>query len=431
MQTLSTTVRLNDYFKTFKRPSAHAKFSPSSAERWLKTGCSFSVEFIEKMQPEQEESEYSIEGTLAHSYCEALFRKEFYMMQVPFDLIMSLAQTQDMGAEMERCANEYVDIISSYLDNHEVIGDVVFMGPERAIPVFPEKFCFGTADFVIVGTKAAVLVDFKYGRGKNVPATTPQLKVYAAGLARFLEGVGPDYPVHIVIHQPRVSDMVKTHVYSIAELREFLGVIWESILISEQQGLQPVEGNHCFWCPVRRTKDPSKKCPLILDKPVKLANEAFDKFFADMAGPTDTLVPQNTATRDAAILKLHALYPLIKETVERTTEELEWRIKSGEVIPGFTVRDHFGNREIVGEKPEDKAALIQSKWPDVDPWKEVPATKKIKTLTELEKEIGKTNINTICVKKVTKKLEVLDDKAQKVLGELTVFAQMLNNGQEE
>lgn len=432
MQTLSTKVRLNDYFKTFKRPSAHSKFSPSSADRWLKTGCSFSVGFIDSVKPEEEDSKYSIEGTLAHSYCEAIFRLEYYGMQVPFNLAMDLAQLDDCGEEMHQAAQDYVEVVSTWIEDTQNIGEVIFMGQEQAVPVFDEKSCFGTADFLIVGSQGAVIIDFKYGKGKNVQATTPQLKVYAAGLARFLEGVSNDYKVHIVIHQPRVVDMIKTHSYTIGELREFLVEIWDSIIASERRDLQPVEGNHCFWCPGRRTKDPNKKCPAIAGKPIKLANEAFDQFFADMAGPADSLAPQKSDKRDAAILKLHALYPLIKETVERTTEEIEWRIKNGEVVQGFTLKDHFGNRTIMGDKPEDRAKLIKSKWPEVNPWKEVPATKKLKALTELEKEIGKQNINTICVKKVSKKIEVLDDRAQKILGELTVFAQMLNNnGQEE
>lgn len=428
-QNTGTTVRLDPYFLNFKRPSAHSKYSPSSGDRWLETGCSFSVGFIDTVRPEEEESSYSAEGTLGHSYGEALFRHTFYGLVVPLDLQMKLSMLEDHGAEMHAAAVDYVEVCSFWLNNYELIGDVIFMGQEVPTPIFAEKSCFGTSDFIIVGTKGAAVIDFKYGKGKNVKADTVQLKIYAAGLARFLHGVSRDYKIHVVIHQPRITSAPKEHFYTIGELYEFLEVIWRSILKAEQPNLQPIEGNHCFWCPARRTKNKDQKCPAILGQAGKLANENFDKFFADMSAPTDTMVTTANAVRDAAILKLHALYPLIKATVESTTAEIEWRLRNGEVINGFLLKDVVGNREIVGENAEEKAKLITSKFPHVQPWKQVPATAKLKTLSELEKEIGKQQFNTVCVKKVSKKVEVLDDRMQSVLGELSVFAQMINNGQ--
>lgn len=428
MHTINTAVRLNPFFLSFKRPSAHSKYSPSSGDRWLKSGCSFSVGFIERVQPEEEESEYAAEGTLGHSYCEAIFRNVFYGMTVPLDLTMKLALLEDHGAEMHQAAVDYVEIITFWLNNYEVIGDVIFMGQEVPTPIFPEKGCFGTSDFLIVGTKGAVVIDFKYGKGKNVKADTVQLKIYAAGVARFLEGVTADYKIHVVIHQPRITSAAKEHYYTMHELYGFLNEIWESIEIAERPNLQPCEGNHCFWCPARRTKVVEKKCPAIVQKPITLANEAFDKFFSDMAQPTDNLMAVSNPTRDAAILKLHALYPLIKDTVESTKKELDWRLRNGEVIPGFSLVTNTGNRELIGgDTAEEKAKYIQSKFPTIQPWKEVPATYKLKTLSELEKEIGKTNLDIICQRKVTKTVEVNSEKTEAVLGSLSLFAQMINN----
>lgn len=422
----TTTLKVNPFFLNFKRPSDHSKFSPSAADRWLITGCSFSVNFAEHIP--NIGSKYSEEGTLGHSLCEAVFRNTFYGLKIPDALLMQVAQLDDQGAEMFDCAHQYVEVVSFWLGNHSVIGDVVHFGLEMGIPVFPDKSCFGTGDCIIIGTKASVVIDFKYGKGKNVKADTLQLKVYAAGIFRYLENVPAGYNIHVVVHQPRTDIHPKESFYPVAELNQFLGVIWESILASEAKDLQPVEGNHCYWCPAKRTPDQRLKCPAILGKPMKLAEENFASFLHDMSAPVMSITAANPK-RDAAILKLHAIYPMIKQIVEDTEDEIMMRIAGGEAIHGFFLKDHHGNRTVRGDDDAQRALMIQSKFPQVNPWKEIPATSKLRTLTEIEKEIGKNKLDPICTRKVTKKVEILDERMQAILGDLTSYAQMINNGQ--
>jgi hypothetical protein len=427
MNQLNTGVQLHHDFINFKRPTPHSKFSPSAADRWLSTGCSFAVNFCQGIP--EEKTSYSEEGTLAHTLCEAIFRKEFYGMELPSELLIQLAMLPDHGAEMMESAHQYVEILSFWLNHREAIGEVIFMGMEHGVPVFPEKGCFGTADFVIVGTKAAALIDFKYGRGKNVRPDTVQLKVYAAGLARYLLNLPQDYRVHVIIHQPRTDSLAKEHSYSMPELYAFQKEIWQSILNSERTDLAPVEGNHCFWCPGKRTKDVKLKCPAILEKPMKVAQENFAAFLQDMNAPVDYIGAPNPK-RDEAILKLHALYPLIKQIVEDTTAEIEMRLKNGEGIPGFHIVDAIGKRELSGANESEKAELIKTHFPQVNPWKEVPATTKLRTITEIEKEIGKNKLDAVCTKKITKKVEMQSEKVREVLGLLTNYAAMIANNQE-
>lgn len=422
----TSTVRIHPFFLNFKRPSDHSLFSPSAGERWLDEGCSFSVNFCKDIP--REDSKYSAEGTLAHLLGEALFRYQFYGLSVPAQLMAKLALLEDLGAEMMSCCNQYVDVISFWLNNHDVIGDVIFFGQEVGVPVFPDESCFGTADFLIVGTKASVIIDLKYGKGKKVKPDTVQLKIYAAGLARFLENVPQDYPIHVVIHQPRIDPHPQEHSYSIAELYEFLGVIWNSIQRTKQPNLQPHEGNHCFWCPAKRTKDPSKKCPAMLDRELKVCEENFAGFFADMNAPVPHVNAPNTK-RYQALLKLHALYPMIKQVVETTSEEIMLALQSGQYIEGFYIKSEEGRREINGATVDEKAQLLTSKFPQLNPYVEVPATRKLKTLSEIEKEIGKNKLDVVCTKKITKKVAVEDAKTQTLLGDMVKYAQMINNGQ--
>lgn len=419
MKTTNKTLGIHPDLLNFVRPSPHSTFSPSSADRWL--ACSYSVE-VSKDIP-SESSKYSEEGTVAHSVCEAFFRQQHFDLPFPVELQMSMLPYN--GDEMMECAAGYYDVIKYWLLNKEDIGDIVWFGLERGIPVFPEEGCFGTADCLIIGTKGAAVIDYKHGKGKNVGAGSLQLKVYAAGVARYLLNVPEDYKIHAVVYQPRTDIAPKETSYTMPDLNLFLGDIWKAIQRSKEKGLEPFEGNHCFWCPASRTKDINLKCKAIKEKPLKLAQENFGKFLADMNAPITEFDAPNPK-RDEAIMKIHALFPLMKRIVEDTTEELMMRIQGGEIIEGIRIIDEIGNRTLNAENDKDAAALIQSKF-GVDPWKVIPETKKLKTITEIEKTLGKNKLDSICVRKVKKKIDIVDGKIRDILGEMSAYGKMINN----
>jgi hypothetical protein len=403
----------------FVRPSPHSTFSPSGADRWL--SCSYSVN-ASKGIPE-ESSKYSEEGTVAHSVCEAFFRQQHY--ELPFPVELQMAMLPYDGDEMMECAAGYYDVIQFWLNNYEIIGGIVWFGLERGIPVFPEEGCFGTADCLIIGTKGAVVIDYKHGKGKNVGAGSLQLKVYAAGVARYLLNVPQDYLIHAVVYQPRTDQAPKETNYTMPVLNIFLGDIWNAIQASKKTDLEPVEGNHCFWCPASRTKDMDFKCKAIKEKPLKLAQENFGKFLADMNAPIEEFNAPNPK-RDEAIIKIHALFPLMKKIVEDTSEELMMRIQGGEAIDGVRIIDEIGNRILNAENDKDAADLIKSKF-GIEPWKVIPETKKLKTITEIEKTLGKNKLDSICVRKIKKKIDIADGKMRDILGEMATYGQMINN----
>lgn len=424
-------IQIHPNFLEFVRPSPHSTYSPSAADRWLRSGCSASIRLSAGIP--EETSEYSEEGTFAHSVCEAVFRQLFYFVPFPEELknriiMWELKDPKRHGAfeEMLEHAHQYVAVIEHYLTSG-VLGDILHVWIEKGVPIYPEKGCFGTGDCIIIGTRGAAVIDFKYGRGKNVSARSLQLKVYAAGVRRYMQ-VPADYRFHAVVYQPRTDIAPKTHEYSVAELDEFLQEIWLSILACEDANAKPCEGNHCYWCPAKRTRDPKFKCPLFKEKAVTLANERFDQFFADMNAPVESLKPEHTSKRDQALIKLIALFPMIKDAVEAGKEEFLFRLQGGEAIPGVRIIEEPGNRRFNAEKPEDVESLVASHFPNFSVWKEVPATRKLKTITEIEKELGKNKLDPICVRKVAKKVDILDDKTNAILGEMAAYARMINNG---
>lgn len=412
-----------EQFLNFVRPSDHSKYSPSSADRWLKTGCPASINLCKDIPP-GETSKYAEEGTMAHELCEHFVRESFMGLPVPNDMHLMLAMLPDQGEEMTICAQQYVDVVSYWLSPEAGLGDIVWWGLEKGVPVFPELGCFGTADCLVVGTKGAAVIDFKYGRGKNVSADTLQLKVYAAGLAKHID-IPKDhmYPITAVVHQPRTDADAKEYTYRFDELIDFLDVIHESILIAERGDTQPVEGNHCFWCPANRTRDLNLKCPIKREKPLKLAQENFDKFMADSQKMPET--DELKARRDAAIIKLMSLMPAIEHIVTQGQDEFMHRINQGEHIEGVRIVDKQGRRKINAENDADAKALLMQHFPNVNPVEIIPAKEKIRTITSLEKELGRGKLEPICVRPIKKEIEVLDDKKREILNSMTNYAKQI------
>ena len=66
--------------------NAHARLSPSSADRWAR--CTASTQFIEENAdriPPDKGSVYAEEGTKAHDYCEAVLTGKTSINEVPLD----------------------------------------------------------------------------------------------------------------------------------------------------------------------------------------------------------------------------------------------------------------------------------------------------------------------------------------------------------
>lgn len=419
-------ITIHEALLNFVRPSDHSTFSPSSTDRWM--ACPYSIKASEGIPSES--SVYSEEGTLCHSVCEALFYEEYYGIPFPNDLTMQMLnwdmKKPGTSQEMMSCAHTYVDVVTHYLNSDE-IGEVIWWGLEKGIPIFPEEGCFGTGDCIIVGTKATATIDYKHGQGKNVQADSPQLKSYAAGVARHLTGLPDDYKFISVVVQPRTDIAPKTAEYSYNEIMHHLGLIWEAIQESKTAS-EPCEGSHCYWCPAKRTKDPTKKCPAIADKAFKVAQEDFGKFLEDMHVPNKSLANQTTERRDAAILKVISLLPLMKKIAEDGEAEFMYRMEKGETIPGVKLVEEPGKRQWVFDKDESMISALKVNFPDLNPVKEIPATTKLMTITEVEKIVGKNKCDGLTIKKITKKVKVEDSKVQEVLNELSSYNNMLMSG---
>jgi hypothetical protein len=225
--------------------------------------------------------------------------------------------------------------------------------------------------------------------------------------------------------QPRTDATPKVHTYSHAELFNHLNEVSNAIMLSKQPDLEPVEGNHCFWCPARRTKDMNLKCKAIKEKALLVAKEDFGTFLKDMNAPVTNLTDPNSK-RDAAIIKIISLLPLMQQIAKDGTEEFLDRIARGENIPGLVISHKEGRREWANDE-EYTISILKEAYPELEPIKTVTS---LKTITEIEKIVGKNKMDKFTKKSLTKKLSIEDKKVQEVLGEMSAYGNLINNGEQ-
>lgn len=418
------TIQIHPDLVNFQRPSPHSTFSPSASDRWSIEACPFSIKYCENIP--EETSVYAAEGSLAHLIAEEYVKAWLSQTDLAPEFQMQLVtETKDSGAEMLEGAEMYRSMIHYYLERQELIGDILYWGLESGVPIFPEEGAFGTADAIIIGSKATIIADYKYGR-KPVHAESFQLRAYAAGVRRYLSNIPEDYKFIAVVVQPRTDICPKVHEYTTMEMDQTLVTIWESIQESKKSDLKPNKGNWCHFCPANQTKDPDLQCPLIKGKYQEALDGDFDKLLADFHAPVESFKGPNEK-RDKAMLKLIAIAPYIKSLASSAEEELEYRmIEKNEVIEGVAIKEKLGNRKWAFDDKTVEEKL-KNKFPGVDVMVQPP--KKVKTITQIEKELGKGVVEDIVVRPITKVVAIESETEKEILGELARLSNLgaINN----
>jgi hypothetical protein len=400
-------LRVKPELKDFVRPSDHSVYSPSSIERFIE--CPGSIRVCKDI-PEIAAGVYAEEGTMAHTLAELTFYQDMYEIDIPQE-VYDEVNTWKSASDMTQGAYIYSNEVQNWLKNPEV-GEVIWFGLEKGIPIFPEEGAFGTGDCTIVGDKACVIIDYKFGKRK-VHADAPQLRAYAAGVLRHLENVPSDYRIYTVIVQPRVEFAASVHVYTVEEIEEFTKDIWDMIGETKKPNAPLKRGSkHCFFCPANQTKDPALKCPLIKAEMVTVSEENFQGYLRDISAPVESLsVP--SVKRDEALKKLILFAPIIADAAKRAEEEFTYRIEeNNESIPGLEIVEAVGRRSWSDES--SVLAALETKFPKLaDKFvKIIPESRKLRGIGEVEKILGKskTEINDLTVSPITRKLKMLDEE---------------------
>lgn len=351
-------------------PSAHAKLSPSSAERWI--SCPASVRAIaENCVQDNTDSIYAREGTLAHALGEIEAAHTFGLSSRTAYLKARKAWGHEFNAENypEGTLNEMREHVKGYV---RFIAERLRRRPGSRVQLEQRldtgvPGSWGTSDVVIFSPNHIEIIDLKYGAGVPVSAwDNPQLRLYACGaLDTYGDILGDTEDVFITVYQPRVDNNSTEHMTA-AALREWRETVAIPAALETRNPDAPFgpSAAACRWCPLAGI------CRARMEKSV---SEDFGK-------PADVLSPEELGE------VLHRLPGISAWTkaVEKAALDLAWTKETP--IPGWKVVLSGGKRNI-----PDATAAIQTLIDNGYPAEKV-ADFKVKPLGELEKLVGKKEL---------------------------------------
>jgi len=252
--------------------AAHAKLSPSSAERWI--ACPPSVKLSERF-PDTTTS-YAEEGTTAHLVAEIAIRKALGLLTEQEaatrmeEAELSLYYTKDMPGNLE----SYVE----YVVSHAADADFVGLGERLDISEWVPGG-YGTSDAVIIKGDLLEVVDLKYGQGVPVSATgNPQFRLYGLGAVNEWLMLYPFSRVRCTVIQPRL-DSISSEELEVPELLDWAErVLRPAALLAEKGEGEYKSGEHCRWCKAkavcrRRAEDNMALARYEFAEPALLTNE--------------------------------------------------------------------------------------------------------------------------------------------------------------
>lgn len=351
-------------------PKEHALLSASSANRWLV--CTAAPRYEEQF-PEST-SEYAEEGRLAHSFCELKLLKKFTASITPKTFTARLNKLKKdpiYNPEMEKTSDLYVEHITERAMQFNAVPYVAAEVRVDYSDYVPEGF--GTCDCVMIGGDTIIITDYKHGKGVAVSAEdNPQMKLYALGALKKYRAIYGDTitKVVLVIEQLRLSEEP-----SIFETTADALMAWgESIKpIAEKafMGLgEFVPGEHCRFC---RGKAQCKARASV--------NTALEEF--------KHCVPEDRAQPGANILTNAEIGDLLTRGAELVSwyKDLEEYALAatldGNEIPGWKAVAGRSNRTFT-DQDAALGAIIAAGYDEA-----LIYERKAKTLTELEKLMGK------------------------------------------
>lgn len=342
----------------------HALLGPSSSKRWI--NCTPSARLTETY--EDSESVFAAEGTDAHALCEYKLRKALGVESEP------MPELQFYDKEMEESANAYVSYIMELVEEAKknckdpIVLIEQYLNFEKYVPE-----AFGTGDCLVAGDKTLYVVDFKYGRGVLVDAKeNTQMMLYALGALELFDCIYDIDKVHMTIYQPRLSN-ISTYEISKEELYKWAN----DVLIPKAQMAYKGEGEyHCGeWCQFCKAKTTCReranfnlalatgdfaKPPLLTDEEVENVLERID-----------TLVTWATDIKDYAF--------------NEALKGKKW--KGWKLVAGRSNRKYADETAV--------ATAVQAI--GIDPFE-----KKLLTITELQKKMGKAKFEEIVGKYIIK-----------------------------
>lgn len=338
-------------------PNEHAILSASSSHRWM--NCTPSARLEQEFQ--EYESTAAKEGTAAHALAEHKLKRKLKMRS---DRPVSEFNDEDM----ELYTDDYTEYVYEQYKKAQRYDENAQIFIEQRLDFscyVPDGF--GTGDAVIISKGKIQIIDLKYGQGVLVNAeNNSQMMLYALGA---LKKFGKDYEikkVKLVIFQPR-RENVSVWETTVTQLKKWAEKKLRpraEMAFKGTGNYQP--GSHCQFCKA------AAKCRARAEENLKLAQEEFKK------------PPLLTDAEIESILsKIQGLKKWADEIWEFALEQaLKGKQWNGfKVVQGKSVRKYSDEQKVVD-------ACNKAGYKDI-------YVKKLITLTEMEKLMGKKVFNEV------------------------------------
>lgn len=371
--------------------TAHAKFSPSSAHRWIP--CPGSIVLEGQLPQERTSTRFADEGTAAHSIAALILEGSepgIWLGQhwhVDADGVTRTFSHKEMcdsiqGGNRGIVDQAFLDAVMVYVNYvRDLAADGYDTFVEQRVELSsvlgaPDQF--GTSDFIAANEakRHMHVADLKFGMGERVDATENyQGMLYALGALHEMEVLyGADAFDTVTIHicQPRI-DHIDEWMVSVEDLRAFGRKAAEAVQRAEgarcsggreefQTYLSPSD-KACRWCKVKST------CPAY----GRLMSEIF---FQDCealdAGRVPAMALASQAVADDEVLsRRYAAADMLEQLAKEVRAEAERRVAQGRTVIGPDgqplkfVQGREGNRAwsdkqaaeavLVGVLPPEKA----------------------------------------------------------------------------
>lgn len=353
--------------------AAHALLSASSSHRWLH--CTGAPRLEATF--EDTTSVYAKEGTLAHELCELKLKSYTTPMAkgAYTRALNKLKKNELWHDEMDETTEVYLDYVKSVLLSYKISPAVIIEKRVDFSVYVPEGF--GTADCLILAGDTLHVIDYKHGKGVVVDADhNPQMMLYALGAMHDYSLLYSFKTIKMAIVQPRVNNISEFEL-SAEELKE-----WGETVVKPKAQEAYSEDGHTFeageWCGFCRAK---KQCKARCE-----ANAAL----------------HSATQQDPRLISYEELgrYLSVGQDLESWFKDLkEYALSEslkGENVPGWKAVEGRGSRSFVDGDVAIKTLI------DAGIDESILYERKVLTLAQIEKTLGKTEFNTLVGEQVIK-----------------------------
>lgn len=350
----------------------HALLSSSSAHRWLI--CTPSARMEEGFPDTTSES--AKEGTFAHKLAElelSRYIKAIGETKYKNELEELKSGKSPLGdyysRDMEEYVSQYVDVVIEKFEEAKQRDAEAALLLEQHLDFsdwVPDGF--GRGDAIIIADGILEVIDLKYGRNTPVSAVNnPQIRLYGLGAYNEFGAIYDIDTVCMTIVQPRNGGE------SSESLRVGDLIIWaDSVKPIAQQAFkgegEPKPGPHCQFCRA------AVRCKALAEYQLEMAK--YD--FKDV----------NELTDDEIADVLHRVEDLVSWSNKVKAYALSEALESGKHWPGWKLVEGRSVRKI--SVPEQAILVLTTQYGHTED--EILKPRELKTITQLEKAIGKQEL---------------------------------------